>query len=423
MMESIIKDKVPLSCPTPTASLMAARKELSLLDPTFERSGSTTTETWSPCKVSDKQLDDCRPSPLPRKTTNVIRGFSPGQLSTLEHTTQATASDSSIPRPGSSPAPKPLQLKKQPAKFALRESCSSSEQGHSAENLKAIPTVAAMRPMFRIDDSYEEENSPETALAPPRPASALTAHKEQVPFSNHFMTRMTRSIDQSDLADTEAKYVDEIAINDDDTSDWEDSIEDSGKSSVDEKFFLRVPSKGNLTSRPSLISIMIAQDERAKKLGSHASQSTSAIPRAGAGPSAPSLSGSLNDSDEAPLMMNGMRHPALKPISEIPRSGAKPIAVAANHVHAQVALSPRTTYRNMLATELPESLRRHLSWERQQRSSTANAVLKRRHTPHDVANLKQSPEKPCLKESEEDATRWNQYFSKEALDDYHSKGW
>ncbi|KAF4469736.1 hypothetical protein FALBO_3357, partial [Fusarium albosuccineum] len=54
-----------------------------------------------------------------------------------------------------------------------------------------------------------------------------------------------------------------------------------------------------------------------------------------------------------------------------------------------------------LATELTESLRRHLLWERQQKSSTANAVLKRRHTSHDVANLKQYPEKPCMKKSED----------------------
>ncbi len=54
---------------------------------------------------------------------------------------------------------------------------------------------------------------------------------------------------------------------------------------------------------------------------------------------------------------------------------------------------PRTTRRNMLSTELTESLRRHLLWERSQKSSTANAVLKRRHTSHDVANLRQYPER------------------------------
>ncbi|PCD21377.1 hypothetical protein AU210_016342 [Fusarium oxysporum f. sp. radicis-cucumerinum] len=94
-----------------------------------------------------------------------------------------------------------------------------------------------------------------------------------------------------------------------------------------------------------------------------------------------------------------------------------------NHIQHQSVLSPRTTRRNMLATEVTESLLRHILCERQQQSSTANAVLKRRHTSHDVADLKQHPEKPCMKKSEDvNASSWNQYFSKEASDGYHSKG-
>ncbi|KAF9761421.1 hypothetical protein IL306_003820 [Fusarium sp. DS 682] len=138
----------------------------------------------------------------------------------------------------------------------------------------------------------------------------------------------------------------------------------------------------------------------------------------------PSLGASPNDSDEAPLVMKGMRGPGLKPIHEVPRSNAQSIKTGPNHIQPQAALSPRTTRRNMLSTELTDSLRRHLLWERQQKSSTANAVLKRRHTSHDVANLKQYPEKPCMKKSEDvNASSWNQYFSKEASDGYHSKGW
>ncbi|PNY24036.1 Uncharacterized protein TCAP_06024, partial [Tolypocladium capitatum] len=427
MIVSIVKDKAPLSAPIHTSPLMAPRKELSFAAPALERSGSTTTESQSPSKDSDKQSEDSHPSPLPQHATNVVRGFSPPKILAFPKSTQATASDDSIPGPSSSPAPKPVQLKKQPARFALGGSCSSSEQGQSIDNLKPIPAVAAKMAMVQIGGSSEEECSLKSALHSPRPASALTAQKKQTSFSNHVLTR---TYDQSDPAvdsDTEAEYVDESAIDDDDdSSDWEDSIEDSGKSSVDEKFFQRVPSKVNLTSRPSLITLMVAQSERAKKLGNHASQSTSAIPRSRGGPGALALGASPNDSDEAPLMMKGTRHPTttLKPISEIPRSSAQPIAVGASHATAQAALSPRTTRRNMLATELTESLRRHLLWERQQKTSTANAVLKRRHTSHDVANLRQFPEKPCMKDGDkDDAASWNQYFSKEALNGYHSKGW
>lgn len=63
--------------------------------------------------------------------------------------------------------------------------------------------------------------------------------------------------------------------------------------------------------------------------------------------------------------------------------------------HAEVGsipiVSPRTTRRNMLATELSESLRRNLLWERQQKNLTTSAVLKRRHTAHDMKNLTSFP--------------------------------
>ncbi|RYC80278.1 hypothetical protein BFJ63_vAg16834 [Fusarium oxysporum f. sp. narcissi] len=168
---------------------------------------------------------------------------------------------------------------------------------------------------------------------------------------------------------------------------------------------------------------MLTQNDRARTLGNHTSQSTSAIPRSPV-TNDPSPGTSPNDSDEAPLMMNRMRGPGLNPIHEVPRSSAQPIMTGPNHIQPQTVLSPRTARRNMLATELTESLRRHLLWERQQKSSTANAVLKRRHTSKDVANLKQYPEKPCMKKSEDvNASTWNQYFSKEASDGCHSKGW
>lgn len=111
----------------------------------------------------------------------------------------------------------------------------------------------------------------------------------------------------------------------------------------------------------------------------------------------------------------------LKPISEIPRSQAQPILRTTNSTPHQLALSPRTTRRNMLASELTVSLRQHLLWERKQKSQTANAVLKRRHTAHDVANLKQFPEKVYM-DGEEAKSSWNDYYG-QGLGEYHSRGW
>ncbi|KAF4970951.1 hypothetical protein FZEAL_9946 [Fusarium zealandicum] len=418
MIVSIVKDKGPLSAPPQVAPV--AKQSLPA-PPSFERSGSTTTESQSPAKSTADESDGSpQPSPQSLSRTTVVRGFSPSQIPTPRTIPTAVQSSSdAIPEPKSSPAAKRVQSKK-PARFALGGSCSSSEQDQSLGSGKpAIPIIK--KPIFQIGGSSEEDGSLKSAMAGSRPSSLLSPRK-QTSFSNHVMTR---TIDDEAAVDSDTDYIDESAIDDDeDESDWEDSMEDSGKSSVDDKFFQRVDSKANLTSRRSLITLMLAQNERARTLGNHASQSTSAIPRSRIAHHGPSLGASPNDSDEAPLMMKGMRGPGLKPIHEIPRSNAQPIMTGPNHVQAQAALSPRTTRRNMLATELTESLRRHLLWERQQKSSTANAVLKRRHTSHDVANLKQYPEKPCMKKSEDvNASSWNQYFSKEASDGYHSKGW
>jgi hypothetical protein len=195
--------------------------------------------------------------------------------------------------------------------------------------------------------------------------------------------------------------------------------------------FKRVDSTANLTSRRSLLTLGLAANNglsRAQKLANIASQSTSAIPRARAALNGPSVVASPNDSDDAPLMMKNRGPscaPPMRPITEIPRSQAQPINAMAMGMHHQAAFSPRTTRRNMLATELTESLRRNLLHERSQKTSTANAVLKRRHTSHDVANLKQYPERSYMKKDNESNSReWDQqYFNKNAFTGYHAQGW
>ncbi|KAF4417866.1 hypothetical protein CFRS1_v015117 [Colletotrichum fructicola] len=228
-----------------------------------------------------------------------------------------------------------------------------------------------------------------------------------------------------DESDTD--YVDESAIDDeDDSSDWEDSIEDSNKSSIDEKtFFQRVDSQVNLTSRRSLLTLMIDQRSDRDRAGNHRHQSTPALPWTRTShPAPPTLAVSPNDSDDAPLMMKrGNRSSSLKPTTEVPRSAPQPITVTASHSHLQTVLTPRTNRRNMLATELPESLRRNLLLERQQKSSTANAVLKRRHYSHEVANLNQYPEAYINKK--EDVSVLIRCFSECMADPstFHMKGW
>ncbi|KAM0744633.1 hypothetical protein ACQRIT_000017 [Beauveria bassiana] len=304
--------------------------------------------------------------------------------------------------------------KKAPAKFALGGSCSFSEQGMIVELPKPSLVSGPKKAMIQIGGSSEFAST-NIAIKP----GPLKIKQHVIAASHNSRLKAECAIDP----DTEDDYVNESAINDgDDPSDWEDSMEHSGKLSIDDMFFQRVESKA-LVSRPSLITLMLAQNEHQKNLSNPASHSASAITRSRAGTSAPILRAS-HHFNKGPLIMKGMRSSKLRPIIEVPRSSAQPIVNPANHVHAKVFLSPRTTRRNMLATELTESLRRHLLWERQQKTSTANAVLKRRHTSHDVANLEQIPKKPYLKQSEDaNASSWNQYFNKDTSDGYHSKGW
>ncbi|KAH6952389.1 hypothetical protein BKA56DRAFT_738518 [Ilyonectria sp. MPI-CAGE-AT-0026] len=405
--------------------VVAPLKESLPASPAFTRAGSNTESQRPPESISDRSKALSEPSPITRPHTTVVRGFSPSHIPaprTIPSAVQCAASDM-IPEPTSSPAPKPVQPKKQPTKFIIGgASFSSTEQAQSLDNHKPVIPIVK-KSMFQIGGSSENDGILESALASSRPSSLLSPQKKQASFSTNVMTR---TIEDEAAVDSDTDYIDESAIDDDDndSSDWEDSVEDSGKSSMDDKFFQRVDSKPNLTSRRSLITLMLAKYGRVRNLGNHASQSTSAIPRSRMAPNEPSLGASPNDSDEAPLMMKGMRHPTLKPIHEIPRSSAQPIVSHAGHVQGQAALSPRTTRRNMLATELTESLRRHVLRERWQNFSKVYAVRSRWHTSHDVANLKQYPERSCIKTSEGvSASHWNQYPPKEASNDYHSKGW
>lgn len=412
MIMSIVKDKAPLSAPTSSQKLC---KPAQTSSPSIQRSGSTTTESQSPSKESDMASEaESQPSPeIPSRTT-VVRGFSPSQVRIPAIHSHQSGPSEPIPEPTSEPAAKPVQSKKLPTTFKLGASCSSSEQGASVESRQPVST---QKKAFQIGVSSEEDSSLRSAISK---RSALSVQKKQTSFSNNVSTRTIEHADTAIDSDSE-DYVDESAIDDDDdSSDWEDSLEDnSGKSSVDDKFFQRVDSTANLTSRRSLITLALAQNDR--------SQSTSAL-RARVTPNGPSFrgspkAGSPNDSDEAPLMMKGMRSSNLKPIREVPRSSAQPIQAAPTYIHAQAAHSPRTNRRTMLATELTDSLRRGMIWERHQKSMTANAV-KRRHTSTDLVNLQQHPEKACIKNEEDnDAERWNQYFAKEQFDGYHSKGW
>ncbi|KAI1106579.1 DUF1752-domain-containing protein [Jackrogersella minutella] len=432
MVVSIIQEKEPNLAPLPDMSSPSV--ESSDADHTqssyIEAAHTPATQiTESACESVNASESSSQQQSAGTPATTVIRGFSPSQIPSfrVSHEPKFAAPDP-IPEPKSSPAHKPVQLKREKGKglFAVGCSCSDESSPQSVEARKPIPSTK--KPMFEVGvgSSGEDESPSLKSAMHSRPSSLLNAQKKQTSFNNHISTRTIQTpSDQSD------SYMDESAIDDDDEdSEWEDSIEESGKSSVDDAVqFKRVPSKPNLTSQRSLISLMFAgQEERAKGLSNYASHSTPAIPqraRTLQSHSNMNVVSSPNDSDNGLEMRRGLRSTPLKPINEVPRSSAQPILTNQQTHHHQAALSPRTTRRNMLATELTESLRRQLLWERQQKTSTANAVLKRRHTSLDVANLKQYPEKAYMAKGKDEpnSSSWNQYFSREDLGGYHAQGW
>lgn len=433
MVASIVEQKETLSAPLPEipASLSPPAAEEKPAEPLPEliRSGSTTTEE-SPSKDSDVSTSLSSDLPI-IKTTTVVRGFSLAQHPHIPSFASPKSASSEIPAPKSSPPAKKVEPKKR-ATFTLGASSeeSYSDDGQSVEAQRTLaPPVVHKPKMFQIGGSSEEDNSLKSALASPR-TGKLTAQKKSTSFATKNLTTTIPSSSSAIAEDDEDISYDESAIESDDDDEWEDSNEDSRANSVDDKtFFQRVDSKANLTSRRSLITLALEQNNRRGNLGGVASQSTPAIhQRSRTAFNGPSLVASPNDSsDEAPLEMKRQSRGApLRPIKEAARPSAQPIRTnALNGMTQPMALSPRTTRRNMLATELTESLRRDLLWERSQKSSTANAVLKRRHTSNNIANLKQYPQQPYMNRDNGDvnANSWDQDFAREAFGGYHSKGW
>lgn len=250
--------------------------------------------------------------------------------------------------------------------------------------------------------------------------SSLTAglkrpqgNKKQLSFKDEVESRTLNNKSHEDegvfeSSDEEDDDDDDDAIEEDseegDDEEWEDDASESGEvaqSAV--PTFQRVDSKPNLVSRRSLLTDLMNQSDRAAAFANMASKSTPALRRSRTStPNGPSVGASP---EEQNLAMLGPHMTLSKPI------------VMNTTTSFPMALSPRTTRREMLATELPGSLRKDVLWERQQKKSTVNAVMKRRHTAHNLTNLKAYPEP-----NEQESSNLNEYFSK-GLGEYHQAGW
>ncbi|OLL24236.1 hypothetical protein NEOLI_003810 [Neolecta irregularis DAH-3] len=177
---------------------------------------------------------------------------------------------------------------------------------------------------------------------------------------------------------------------------WDSIYTSSGNSSPTEtQMFPKVEGRPPLASNRSLLSCLLESKTCTAK-------SSAALSR-------------LATPDPSPRKVTAILKTA--PLRSLFRkSSASALSAASANAALQISASPRTTRRNMLATELSESLRRNLLWERQQKTMTSAAVLKRRYTSTDISNLSEFPNPNSL-------SPVSTGFDQADHHEYHAVGW
>ena len=404
--------------PSPSTATTDSTKTATTGPPTAEqldqsaKSSSVTTPENEAAGPADKSASSLG-IPVARqglvRSPSIVRGFAPSLVSSSYRSQPKLGSE---PEPAktngttttTSNKPVPVPLKKKGI-FTLGGS-SVDEDESSFEDRLAIrrQQQQQQQPATRKSSLSEE-------LGKSGPRKSIATSNKNTSFRDEAIKEGAAEDEGAVVTDDDD--ISESAIDDEVDSDWEDSVTESGRSSVDDRLFQRVDSRANLVSRPSMLTMMMQQPPKMRER-MNPTRSTSALQRAR--PNGPSVPDSPpGDIDEGNLTMRSRDVPRSKPII------VKPVPPQSSGAH-----SPRTTRRNMLATELTESLRRHLLWERQQKSTTANAVLKRRHTSHDVANLQEYPQPQSSDgDKQKDGIRngsWTNYTDFGPWE-YHAKGW
>jgi len=382
----------PVATPIPT---IAAPSHL-------ESSTSTVSSNDSQAIASSSQSSSTEMS-----THNIVRGFRPEVPSSYRSQTNLAATQPT-PILKTSPQYRPDRLNrpKKGATFTL--GASSGEEESSLDSHMGRNSVGSL------------------STGMPQPPKKHASFRDIIQDRAITDSPVFEESDDEDDDDAFESVIEE----DEDSSDWEDDdVGESGNSSADENksMFRRVDSQPNLTSRRSMLTTMMHEPDRARAMASAASRSTPALRRSrGASPSGPSATPSPHRREVERAGPDYTSHPSqlsqhAQETSE--SSQPRPIIMTTSNTH-QPALSPRTTRRNMLSTELTESLRKNLLWERQHKSSNNLAAMKRRHTSHDIKNLKQHPEpQMVMSVKENDKKKFSNEYFNQGLQEYHAKGW
>lgn len=347
---------------------------------------------------------------------SVVRGFERGAISTsvrsstnLNPTPILKSSSSFVAK--QPPSRLELGKKKQPMFTLGGSSDEDAASSFEAYSLKRSSLTENLRkgPLMRKTTSFKNEVSTRTYQA---------------------MTSESEGAIESDSEDD----VDESAIDSDDDEDdsdaeWEDENEEEESVPASPKqggLFRRVDSKPNLTSHRSLLTSALHEGDRAHALQNAASRSSPAIRRSRTTtPNGPSTGTSPQ---EEGLTMRTQTRP-------------KPIIMTTSNTSHPPTMSPRTTRRTMLQSELTGSLRQNLLWERQQKNATNNAVAKRGQSAVSLPALRRAATTSNIpgiisqaqinvdntapfRDGSKDTNSFNEqeYYS-QGLSAYHSQGW
>lgn len=328
-------------------------------------------------------------------THSIVRGFNLGGAPS-SYRSQTNLAPQPTPILRTSPSYHQSKPKKKGAMFTIGTSSGEDESSFESHMYKSSLSESLKRGSNLSSGSCRKQTSFKDEVSVGRAAEHSPVFEE---------------------SDDEDDEVSESAIedDDDDSSDWEDSDEHSGPSSVNENhFFQRVDSRPNLTSRRSLLTTQLHEPDRAKALANAASRSSPAIRRSNRStPNGPSLATSPEPSAQ-------MHMASLDP------TPARPIIMTTSNMHqSALSLSPRTTRRNMLSTELTESLRKNLLWERQHRSTGNLAAMKKRQPPPTSREvmLRQRPDPAPVLSHQENAKKYSNDYFNAGLQEYHAKGW
>lgn len=288
---------------------------------------------------------------LQRVSSSIVRGFTPENPSISRRLTPIEP-----PAPVAHNVP---EVRKKP-KFFIASSVSDSDDEYTPLSLKS-----SIKPASK------------STISPPgmKRASSNGSSTKKTHFHEIVHTKILSAPQTEEESDGDEE--DSAVMSDDEDDDWEDSQSDNGEAQDEHLFDKREDT--HLTSRHSMLSTLF-KSKSDYNLPSQAFRASNTFVRSRTSPS--------HTPRPQPFSPPG-DGPALRIPAQV--SGL----AGADQFTQPIPASPRTTRRKMLASELSESLRRNLLWERQHRTMTNNAAaaaLKRRHTSNDLARLKEYPE-------------------------------